>query len=252
MKPLEMIDAYANFIKAQTSFAHCGDYIELTVPYLDRHNDFLQIYVKQDKNGRITMTDDGAIIGDLISSGLSVRSGTIRRTAIDDILRNFSMHTEGNDIITTATRENFPFKKHLMVQAMLQIDDLYASEPGAVKDYFFEDIRHFLDKNGVIYLPRIAVTGKSGTNSAYDFAFPKNPSHPERFCKAINRLTESTRNMAIFNWLDTKDVRSKDARMLILINDANTVKQDDLEAFTAYDIDRYRFSNKSEVLDAVS
>lgn len=252
MKPQEMIDAYANFIKDQISFAHIGNYLELTVPYLDRHNDYMQIYVKQDERGNIEMTDDGAIIGDLIASGLSLRAGSSRRAAIDDIMRNFSMTLKNNDITTTATASNFAYKKHLMVQTMLQIDDLYMSEPGSARDYFFEDIQLFLDAHSITYVPRISITGKSGTNSAYDFVFPKSPRFNERFCKGINRLTESNRNMAIFNWLDTRDGRPRESRMIVLVNDKNIVKQEDLTAFDAYDIQTIPFSDQKRVLDAVS
>lgn len=166
-------------------------------------------------------------------------------------MRSFSLKLEGNDIIATATRDTYPFKKHLMVQAMLQIDDLYVAEPGSVRDFFFEDVQVFLDQNKISYVPRISIIGKSGTNNAYDFVFPKRGKTPERFSKAINRLTESSRNMAIFNWLDTRDVRSQDSQMLVFLNDEIPFKQDDVEAFEAYNIISLPFSNKPRILKAL-
>lgn len=68
-----MIDSYANWIKERITFEKVNEYYEITTPYLDRFDDFLQIYVKQLKDGTIYMTDDGYIIGNLLSCGLSLR-----------------------------------------------------------------------------------------------------------------------------------------------------------------------------------
>ena len=35
--------------------------IEITTPFLDRHNDWIQIFVEQLENGRLYLTDDGYI-----------------------------------------------------------------------------------------------------------------------------------------------------------------------------------------------
>jgi len=64
-----LIDDYAAWLRKEITTTNFGEYNELTTPYLDRFNDHLQIYAKQDPNGTITLTDDGYIIGSLISSG---------------------------------------------------------------------------------------------------------------------------------------------------------------------------------------
>jgi hypothetical protein len=43
-------------------------YLEITTPYLDRHNDYTQIYVRKD-NGGFVLTDGGDTIQDLRASG---------------------------------------------------------------------------------------------------------------------------------------------------------------------------------------
>lgn len=40
-------------------------FYELTLPYLDRQNDFLQIYLRKDDNDQWILCDDGYIIEDL-------------------------------------------------------------------------------------------------------------------------------------------------------------------------------------------
>ena len=43
----KMIDSYTDWLNKSISFEKIGEYYEITTPYLDRFNDYLQIYVKQ-------------------------------------------------------------------------------------------------------------------------------------------------------------------------------------------------------------
>ena len=45
-------------MKDKTVLRQIKDWVEITTPYLDRHNDYLQIYVKRDNSGFI-LTADG-------------------------------------------------------------------------------------------------------------------------------------------------------------------------------------------------
>jgi hypothetical protein len=42
-----LIDKYLAWLKDKTSLRQIDDWVEITTPYLDRHNDYLQIYAKQ-------------------------------------------------------------------------------------------------------------------------------------------------------------------------------------------------------------
>ena len=69
-----LIDNYFKWLKDNTSTRLINEtWSEITTPYLDRHNDCLQIYAKKENNS-IILTDDGYIINDLISSGCALDS----------------------------------------------------------------------------------------------------------------------------------------------------------------------------------
>lgn len=70
----ELLEKYLRWLKDKTILREIEDTVEITTPYLDRHNDFLQIYVKRDQGGFI-ITDDGYIINDLKLSGCELDSG---------------------------------------------------------------------------------------------------------------------------------------------------------------------------------
>ena len=42
-----LMDAYHAWLKDKTDLRQVDDWIEITTPYLDRHNDCLQIYAKR-------------------------------------------------------------------------------------------------------------------------------------------------------------------------------------------------------------
>ena len=48
----KLIDEYTAWLKDKTALRQVGDWIEITTPYLDRHNDYIQIYVKRE-NGNL-------------------------------------------------------------------------------------------------------------------------------------------------------------------------------------------------------
>ena len=50
-----------------------GAWVEITTPYLDRHNDALQIYARREDGGFL-LTDDGYTIHDLEASGCSLNT----------------------------------------------------------------------------------------------------------------------------------------------------------------------------------
>lgn len=60
----QLVNLYADWLKERVKLNTIGDVCELTTPFIDRHNDYLQIYVKSIPSG-ILLTDDGYTIKDL-------------------------------------------------------------------------------------------------------------------------------------------------------------------------------------------
>lgn len=249
----KMITDYANWIKSEVSVSKYGEFFELTTPYLDRYNDYLQIYVKQEDENSIILTDDGYIIGNLLSSGMSFREGSRRKQHLDRTLRNYSVELGADNAIKTrATPNSFPQKKHAMVQAMIAIDDLYELNPKNIAAYFVEDIQNFLDANEIFYSRDFSLLGKTGSLYTYDFLFQRTKTKPERFLKAINHLGRSNRDMTIFNWIDTQEKRNHEGQLIVMLNDEYAIQQDDLSAFKNYDIIPVKFSERKENLHLFS
>ena len=46
-----LLDQYWAWLRDRTSLREAGDWVEITTPYLDHHNDCLQIYAKRSNGG---------------------------------------------------------------------------------------------------------------------------------------------------------------------------------------------------------
>ena len=246
MEIQQMINNYTAWLKKEITTAAFGEYVEITTPYLDRFNDYMQIYIKQNEDGSITMTDDGYIIGSLISSGMAFRKGANRQKMLDKISKNFGVSIANEEITTTATIHNFPQKKHMMVQAMLAVDDMFIASPENVAELFLEDIETYFLANDIFYSKDFSLLGKTGALYTYDFHLQRTKNKPERFCKGFNKLNQSKRDLTLFNWIDTQDKRGNTSELIVLYNDDNSVANEVLTGFDNYGIRTVPFSKRQE------
>lgn len=118
-----LIDDYHVWLKDKTVLNQIDQWIEITTPYLDRHNDYLQIYVKK-TNGGFLLTDDGYIIDDLKQSGCKLDNQK-NQELLKMALNGFGVKKEDNELQVHASAENFASSKHNLVQAMLAVNDMF-------------------------------------------------------------------------------------------------------------------------------
>src|SRR5579884_4333081 len=118
-----LLDQYIAWLKDKTVLRQVKDWVEITTPYLDRHNDYLQIYARR-TNGSVTLTDDGYTLTDLEQSGCLLDTPK-RKELLRQTLNGFGVEESQGRLTVEATPETFPFKKHNLLQAMLAVNDLF-------------------------------------------------------------------------------------------------------------------------------
>ena len=165
---------------------------------------------------------------------------------LEHIARNFGVSVNGNNLEVHASKSHYPQKKHMLLQTMMTIDDMFIAEPNAVKNFFAEDVGLYLDANGIYYARDFSLVGRTGSIYVYDYHIQRTHSRPERFCKAINRVTESTRNLTLFNWIDTQEKRSDKGNLILFLNDDNEIHDTDLDAFSSYGVDYILWSHRQD------
>jgi hypothetical protein len=242
----KLLDQYNAWLKNNTNLREIDDWVEITTPYIDRHNDQLQIYARRE-NGHFVLTDDGYIIHDLENSGCNL--GTPKRQELLRMtLNGFGVKVNQDKLQVTATAENFPLRKHSLIQAMLAVNDLfYLAEP-VVKSLFYEDVVTWLDEADVRYTPKVKFTGISGYDHLFDFVIPKSRRAPERILRAINRPSRATAETFIHAWSDTREVRSPESEAYAILNDREqAVPAEVPEALQVYSIMPVYWSHREQV-----
>lgn len=239
------LNNYLNWLKDKTVLREVNDWVEVTTPMLDRHSDYLQIYVKKE-NGHYVLTDDGYTLRDLVVSGCRIDTRN-RQDLLKMTLAGFGVQIKTEELFVQATNDNFPQKKHSLLQAMLAVNDLFYTAAPFVISLFIEDVVAWLDANEIRYMPRVKLTGRSGYDHVFDFAIPKSKLKPERLVKAISRPSRDSAQAFLFAWLDTREARSSDSMAFAFLNDAeNNVSDSVRGAFQGYNVEVALWSNRAE------
>jgi hypothetical protein len=167
----QLVEAYVEWLRRGLSVESLGEACELTTPFLDRHNDHLQVYAFK-RNGIIKLSDDGYILSDLRASGLELTTPK-RKSVLETALRGFGVQLEANQLVIEASPRNLGQRLHSLVQAMLAVNDMFVMAQPRVATFFWEDVREFLDQHEIRYSPRVKLAGRTGYDHAIDFLIPR-------------------------------------------------------------------------------
>jgi hypothetical protein len=247
-----LLDQYVIWLKDKTKVRQIKDWFEITTPYLDRHNDYLQIYMRKE-NGGFILTDDGYIIDDLITSGCKLDSEK-RQKLLKMTLNGFGVQLDSdNALLVRASLDNFASRKHNLIQSMLAVDDLFYLASPIVADVFLEDVALWLDIYDVRYTQGVKFTGKSGYDHVFDFVIPKSRKQPERIIKTINRPSRDNVQALTFAWVDTREVRHTESRAYAFLNDTDRTLSDSIiDAFRSYDVLPMLWSQREKFRDELA
>lgn len=242
-----LLDQYWSWLQEHTMVRKVGDHVEITTPYLDRHNDCLQMYASKTREGFI-LTDDGYVLDDLAQAGVDVTSGK-RRLLLDETLNGFGVREVAGALQVETLVDDFGIRKHSLLQAMLAVADMFYLASPTVVSLFHEDVTAWLDGSNVRYTRNVKLTGKSGYDHKFDFVVPRSPDQPERVCRSLNRPDRNTAQTMAFAWLDTKEVRDPDSVAYAIINDSEkAVPQTVDTALRNYGVRTIRWSDREKAV----
>ena len=159
-----LLDQYAQWVRDKSILREVNDqYVEITTPYLDRHNDYTQIYVRKD-NGGFVLTDGGDTIQDLRASGCDLETSKRR-----DLLGGGSERLWRSPRRRRATREGnragFPAAKAQPGPGNLAVNDLFYLAVPVVASLFLEDVTAWLELHDIRFTPNVKFTGRSWLRS---------------------------------------------------------------------------------------
>ena len=244
----KLLNDYRVWLQDKTTLRELrGDWIEITNPYIDRHNDALQIYARR-HNGGYLLTDDSYTIHDLEASGCNLNTEK-RQDLLKMTLNGFGVKLNREALEIHASPENFPLRKHNLIQAILAVNDLFYLAKPVVESLFFEDVIAWLDANEIRYTPKVKFTGISGYDHLFHFVIPKSRKQPERILQAINRPTRDSAGAFIYAWSDTREVRPPESKAYAVLNDLEqSVSVGVIDALRNYAIHPVAWTTRAEVV----
>ena len=251
----KLINSYVDWLRQGLSVEEVGGACELTTPFLDRHNDHLQVYAIR-RNGNIVLSDDGYIHSDLRTSGLEIDTPK-RKMVLDSVLNGLGVRVENNQLLVEASTKNLGQRLHSLVQAMLAVNDMFVMAQPRVASFFFEDVRTFLDTHDIRYTARVKLAGRSGYDHGVDFLIPKSKSRPERILQAV--AAPKKENIFAYLWTlsDTRAARAsgseQEAEAYAFLNDQEQpVGGDVIEALNAYRVTPAVWSQRSQYVTGLA
>lgn len=245
--------SYLSWLKENIILKDVNGAIEITSPFLDRHNDHLQIFAIPSGN-KIKLTDDSYIISDLSMSGCDIDSTIKRKEILRSILNGYGVkRSERDELYVETTIDQFPQKKHMLIQAMIAVNDMFMTSSLNVHSIFLEEVENFFLNHQIRYTEQIIITGKSGLPHKYDFVIPRSQHSPERIVSAINNPNIDKAKLVLFAWSETRATRKEGTRLYAFLNDTQKpISPDVLHAFQEYDIKTVQWNERKNYIDELA
>ena len=246
----DLIESYISWLKQKINYKEINGYYEITTPFVNHINDYIQFYLKRDERDHIYMTDDGETLNNLEMAGVEI-TAPARKRELDSILNGFGVKLKGNELMTMATPATFPMRKHNFLQAMMAVDDLFIMASPRVEQFFLEDVANFLHQNNVRFSRNIILQGKSTFQHKFDFLIPSSKKAPERIIKAVSSPKRQNIQIHLFAFEDTKQARNNEG--IMILNDLEKeIAPDISQAIAEYEIYDYSWKKREELKEKLA
>lgn len=215
-----IVNSYLSWIRNEvTANVLNNEVTELTTPFMDRHNDHLQVYAERQTPDLILLTDDGYILSELKSSGVETH-GSRREAIIRDLLVGHGVRLQGRELQTDATTANLGQRIHNLVQAMLSVDDMFILAQPAAPSIFIEEVAQFLYDRDIRAVKAAKFAGRSGLDHLISFVIPRPKAALDRFVQVLNSPRRDQVGNLLFAVNDTRSARPAGAtRYYAIVND---------------------------------
>lgn len=245
-----LIERYVEWLKQRSTEKELeGGWKALTLPYLDRHNDHLQIFVGE-AHGGLRITDEGRTLQDLKQVGCDLRGRSRRRALAEKILKSSGLGPElidDGEIATTAVNGDFPRKLHGALMSMLALDGLANVSPPNVSTIFEEDVAGWLRSIGAKFEREVQFVGRSGATHEFDFQFPGSQDRPARVLHTIAHPDKMHIQSFTYEVIDTREaMNGQSPEFYVLLNDLATFNKKQYLTLHANKINPMKWTNRVE------
>ncbi|MBB6497316.1 DUF1828 domain-containing protein [Methanococcus maripaludis] len=237
------IENYIGWLTEKTECEKFENELEISLPFLDRHNDYLEFKLIKESD-KLVLTDDGYYISDLFMSGLEFDTER-KLNILYKTVQRFGAEKIGSEIRIETDKENLGESIHEMIQTLLQIDSLYLINQPKENHMFVNDVLAYFDEKEIPYILPKNHDLKAILSKKIDFILPKY-NKKETFVKTVGTPNHSQISTAIFNFEDIKKTGdlTKDYGNLLILKDVDEeIKQNTLDLAYRWNKDVEKWSD---------
>jgi hypothetical protein len=246
-----LIELYADWLKERSTEREIeGGWTELTLPFLDRHNDHLRVFVRQGHDG-LRITDEGRTIRDLGRAGCDLKAPAKRRLLAEKILKGLGLSSDlidAGEIATIAVNGDFPRKLNSVLLSMLAIDGLANVSPSNMAAPFKEDVAGWLRAIGAHAVRGAKFTGRSGVQHEFDFQIPPTPTTPLRVIHSVAVPDKVHIQSLAYLVIDTREAIKNEgtAEFYAALNDSSPISKKQYLTLLSHEITPMKWSKRDE------
>lgn len=242
-----IIDQYVDWIR-KNSEVMINDGLNnrglISTPFLNANNDHIEIFIEKTE-GHFVLSDGGEALMDLQMRGVEFNSPK-RVKIFTNILNAYGVTvTENKELVIQASDRDLSIRKHLLIQAILAVGDLFVLSQENVASLFREDVERFFYTNQIIYTKDVKFTGKSKLDQTIDFIIPPYGNrNEERLIKTLNNAAKNSVSGIIFSLNDVASIRDN-TQKVVIYNDVESDFSAFMSAFKGYDVTALPWSDKN-------
>lgn len=248
----EIVEKYLQWLRDNISFRNIKENIvAIESPFLDKHNDYIRIYIKKVSTDSYYLTDDGFTFHDLKTSGFSL---TEKKNKIFEVFVNgqgIKFNKETGELYTESSWEDLPQKKHDLIQAILNVGDMFLVSTPYIKTLFFEEVAKFFKSKGIPASPDVYMDGKAYRNKI-DFVIPSVDGKKEKIVKLVNQPSKGFYERFLFVFLDIKNgntIHSNADQILFINNYDKEITEKDLAPMRKYSVEPVLWSERESKVE---
>ena len=251
----QMMNEYFSWMKSNYKYKELDSSAEITTPFRNYLNDYIRIYVDSLPNNKFKLSEDGLTINELEMFGVDINTKT-RNRIIQDVLNQFNLVLDDDEIIANVENEGFAQSKHNLIQGILKIYDLTITTKSNISNLFYDEVLDFLYDEEIIGSAKVSVSGESGIKHSIDYILPGTKSRSEKLINFANNLDFNKVTTDSYIYRDVKPNRlnknNLDSEMLIIANDIeNPITSRTLTAAEHENLSILRWSDKEEIKSAL-
>lgn len=236
------ISSFLEWLSSDLAALDLDGACEVTTPFLDRHNDHIQIYIRE-QNGSFVLSDEGNTVSDMLASGVDFQQQS-RQELLKFVLDGYNVSLTDDELKLDATDANIGQRMNFLIQAIIGVNNTFSiptqfQSRDKREDQFKLDAIDFLTSRGFSHNSGTRVIGKTGYTHSMETITQRSNGNAAttHYFKSFNTPSKPSISKFLFDVQDIVGRKGSNGKSVAFLNDQEKpVRDDDIAALIEYDV----------------